>query len=73
MDTATIVLSAVSLCLACYSMGRSATLYFLSKTYVREQVEKRLKDELEYRCNICHRITEATSDTSETIKAAMDR
>lgn len=73
MDTAAVVLSTVSLCMGCYSLGRSAALYSLSKTYVREQVEKRLKDELDYRCSICHRIIETASDTSETTKAAMDR
>ena len=71
-----IVLSIVAACFACYNLGFSVACMRYSDFGVRQAVTKRLKEELDSRCEFCQERrnanSETTSESNETTSDARD-
>ena len=53
VDIAGVVLSVVGICLSCYNLGFSVACMRYSDFGIRKEVEKRLKEALDSRCEFC--------------------
>lgn len=61
---ACVVLSIVGICFSCYNLGFSIACMRYSDFGIRKEVEKRLKEALDFRCEFCQ---ERSNENSETI------
>lgn len=64
LTIAGIVLSIVGVCFSCYNLGFSVACMRYSDFGIRKEVEKRLKEALDFRCEFCQ---ERSNENSETI------
>lgn len=68
-----ICLSVVSIAISAFSFGYSMANWQFSSTYVRDEVTKRLTEELHWRLQLTKDTIETTSEATDTTVATMDR
>ena len=73
LTIAGVVLSIVGVCFSCYNLGFSVACMRYSDFGIRKEVEKRLKEALDFRCEFCQELRNANSEmTSESNEMTRD-